>query len=156
MEDKPKQIIHINTVRSDDIMDKFDIAEYKNGDSMLVVTHRFDGISEKHLTNALHTHSYYEFELVYGGRGVQQILHRSTFEMRRGCAYLRTPNNLHTTHQNPNDRLKSYNIRFSADFIPMDIATGLMAEDYARGISSISDLYFRHSFSQAHPCQPVR
>lgn len=132
MEGKPSQIIHINTVRLDDIdiMDKFDIAEYKKGDSMLVVTHRLDGISEKHLTNALHTHNYYEFELVYGGRGVQ-ILHRSSFEMHRGCAYLRTPNNLHTTHQNPYDRLKSYNIRFSADFIPINIATGLMAEDNA-------------------------
>jgi len=130
MESNIKNVIYINSIEFDDITDKFDYAEYKNADSMLTVTHRYDGISEKHLQNSLHAHSYYEFELVYGGMGVQ-ILKKTSFSMSRGCAYLRTPNNLHTTHQDENNKLKSYNIRFSVDFIPKDLAANLMAEDNA-------------------------
>ena len=125
MERDIKEIIYINTIETNSITDKFDFAEYRNGGSMITVTHRYDGISDKHLRNALHAHSYYEFEFVYGGKGVQ-ILSKSSFNMSRGCAYLRTPNNLHTTWQDVNDVLKSYNIRFTVDYIPKEIETYLM------------------------------
>lgn len=120
------RVMRIDTIDRDNITDKFDIAEYRSGESMLAVTHRLDGIGDKHLKTALHTHSYYEFEIITGGRGVQ-LLDRSSFDMSRGCAYLRTPMNPHTTHEDPGDRLKSYNIRFTSDFIPSGIPAGLMA-----------------------------
>lgn len=126
----PIGVMHIDTIDRESITDQYDIAAYRSGESMLAVTHRFDGIGEKHLKTALHTHSYYEFEIITGGRGVQ-LLDRSSFDMARGCAYLRTPMNPHTTHENPADRLRSYNIRFTPDFIPPGIPAGLMAGNNA-------------------------
>ena len=128
--EKTQEILHIDTIVREGIPNRFDITEYRSGESFLVVTHRYDGISEKHLFTALHTHNYYEFELVYGGHGIQ-IAGGSSFSMSRGRACLRTPNNPHTTHEEPSDKLQSYNIRFTADFIPHDIPTRMLAQNSA-------------------------
>ena len=118
--EKAREILHIDTIVHEGIPNRMDITEYRSGDSMLIVTHRYDGISEKHLATALHTHTYYELEVVYEGRGVQ-IVGTSSFPMCRGRACLRAPSNPHTTHEDPLNPLRSFNLRFSADFIPRDI-----------------------------------
>ena len=71
--EKAREILHIDTIVHEGIPNRMDITEYRSGDSMLIVTHRYDGISEKHLATALHTHTYYELEVVYEGRGVQIV-----------------------------------------------------------------------------------
>lgn len=123
--EKAREILHIDTIVHEGIPNRMDITEYRSGDSMLIVTHRYDGISEKHLATALHTHTYYELEVVYEGRGVQ-IVGTSSFPMCRGRACLRAPSNPHTTHEDPSNPLRSFNLRFSADFIPRDIPTRLL------------------------------
>ena len=123
--EKAREILHIDTIVHEGIPNRMDITEYRSGDSMLIVTHRYDGISEKHLATALHTHTYYELEVVYEGRGVQ-IVGTSSFPMCRGRACLRAPSNPHTTHEDPLNPLRSFNLRFSADFIPRDIPTRLL------------------------------
>lgn len=37
------RVMRIDTIDRDNITDKFDIAEYRSGESMLAVTHRLDG-----------------------------------------------------------------------------------------------------------------
>lgn len=123
--EKAREILHIDTIVHEGIPNRMDITEYRSGEAMLIVTHRYDGISEKHLATALHTHTYYELEVVYEGRGVQ-IVGTSSFPMCRGRACLRAPSNPHTTHEDPSNPLRSFNLRFSADFIPRDIPTRLL------------------------------
>ncbi len=133
MLDNKKDVVktdNVKNIKFGEIPDKYESIEYKNGNSVMVITNRYDGISETFLQHTLHTHNYCEFEAVYGGNGVH-ILHKSSFEMCRGCAYLRMPNNFHTTHQDKNDKLKAFNIGFSLDFIPSDIFTGIIMQNNA-------------------------
>ncbi len=122
-----KFVIRVEKSQMNVIPDKFEAVEYSTDDSMLVVFHRYTGISDTFLRTTLHYHTYYELEFVYEGHGTH-ILSTSSCDMSRGYACLRTPNNLHTTLQDTENPLKLYNIKFTADFIPMDISTELMTE----------------------------
>ncbi len=105
-----------------------DFDKYSIGDTMLMIYHQHSGVWGEHLANAMHVHNFYELEFVYGGKGVH-ILGNSSFAMCRGCAYLRTPNNLHTTWQDENDILRSYKFQFTGDFIPQEIEAWLMTQN---------------------------
>ena len=45
--------------------------EFREGDSMLTLTHREEGLDEEFLKTTLHRHEFYELVFVYGGRATQ-------------------------------------------------------------------------------------
>ncbi len=113
---------------SQHVVAKEDFDKYISGDAMLMIYHQHNGVWGEHLANAMHVHPFYELEFVYGGKGVH-ILGNSSFPMSKGCAYLRTPNNLHTTWQDDNDILRSYKMQFTGDFLPREIEPWLMRQN---------------------------
>ncbi len=125
-----------DAVRIRDTVTKEDFDQYRAGDAMLMIYHQHSGVWGEHLANAMHTHHFYELEFVYGGKGVH-ILGNTSFAMRRGCAYLRTPNNLHTTWQDESDVLRSYKFQFTGDFLPREIEAWLMTQN--GGICAVFD-----------------
>ncbi len=113
---------------STDAVAEEDFDKYSAGDAMLMIYHQHNGVWGEHLADAMHVHPFYELEFVYGGKGVH-ILGNSSFPMSKGCAYLRTPNNLHTTWQDESDILRSYKIQFTGDFLPQEIEAWLMTQN---------------------------
>ncbi len=131
MEPKIKKTLRINedAVRiNKDAVTEEDFDKYSAGDTMLMIYHQHSGVWGEHLTTAMHVHNFYELEFVYGGKGVH-ILGNSSFPMAKGCAYLRTPNNLHTTWQDETDILRSYKFQFTGDLLPQEISAWLMTQN---------------------------
>ncbi len=125
MEEKVLEIIQINEDASEER--KVDFIKYNAGDDMLIVAHQREGANWNHLRKTLHTHKYYEFEFVYSGRGTH-LLGASTLPMKRGSVFLRTPNKLHTTFQEPNHPLQAYKIQFTDGFVPHEINARLLTD----------------------------
>ncbi len=129
MEPKITRTLRIaeDAVRMDTAAEE-DFDRYSADDAMLLVYHQHSGVWGKHLADAVHVHPFYELEFVYGGTGVH-ILGNASFAMHRGCAYLRTPNDPHTTRQDENDILRSYKFQFTGDFLPPEIEAWLMTQN---------------------------
>ncbi|MGM9682370.1 MAG: AraC family transcriptional regulator [Eubacteriales bacterium] len=128
MEQTDKKVIFLDISQIKDIKDDYDIAEFNDSNSVFKIIHRCRGMSEDFLQTTLHWHNYYELEVVYGGNGIH-ILSKSSCNMSRGYACLRSPNHLHTTLEDHDNPLKLFNIKFSADYIPNDISTYLVTSD---------------------------
>ena len=102
--------------------------EFREGDSMLTLTHREEGLDEEFLKTTLHRHEFYELAFVYGGRATQ-ILGATPLEMRRGYVCLRTPHDLHSVLQSADEPLMVYTISFSEDMIVKGVFHELRMEE---------------------------
>lgn len=69
-------------------------------------------VYEERLNNTLHWHDYFEAEFVYSGRG-KHIVNNTSYELKRGSAYLLTPLDIHTVISDINDELCLYSINFN-------------------------------------------
>ncbi|MDO4618641.1 MAG: AraC family transcriptional regulator [Clostridia bacterium] len=73
----------------------------------------------------MHAHNFYEMEFVYSGEG-QHILNNSAFKIEKGSAIFRSPNSFHITNQNPENKICSYKLQFSTDWILDELSSYLI------------------------------
>ncbi len=166
MAPKIKKTLHINIDAAEANRERItndDFDKYTNGDTMLMIFHQPNGVWGDHLTSALHVHSFYEMEFVYGGKGIH-ILGNSSLPMSRGCGYLRTPNNMHTTWQDNNDVLQAYKFQFTGDLLPQEIASLLITVNHGLCVHFTDDelsditgkiLRLRQEIREQHPYQAL-
>lgn len=128
MEESKKKLLHLPISEINDIADRCSISECPVQNGLFKIIHRYNGVSDSFLRNSLHWHDYYELEFVYEGEGTH-ILTKSCHRMLPGFVCLRTPHSLHSTIQDANRVLKLYNIKFSENFIPEDIAAHLISSN---------------------------
>lgn len=80
------------------------------------------------ISNSLHWHDFCEIEVITGGSG-QHLVDGICYPLHRGCAYLLTAKDFHNVREDPNDPLSLYNINFSDQILPAELANEFNRSD---------------------------
>lgn len=91
-----------------------------------------------------HWHDHFEIEIILDGNGTH-LYDGSHYTLRRGCAYLLTPTDIHSLIPDPDSHLHLIHLRFDERAVSEDVRQWLLQHDYSKFAQFSNEAFERFS-----------